>query len=137
MMCIHDDLARALETLELLGPFGQAEFLMNASMETHGHFKMPRPTDNWDTQMVEIKAHGLLAEGGDVSEAIRNWKRMAKQQVNIHQQLRRAEYTLCQPLGHTGADTLRTACRTILSDSPVKTLIEAARAKLADLDAIA
>lgn len=136
-MCIHDDLAAALETLELLGTSGQRDFLVTASTETGGYYKPPFPRDNWDTQMVEIKAFGLLAVGFDISEVIRNWKRMASQQVSIQKQLNRAEYTLNQPLGHTCADTLRDACRTILDNSQVAQLLIDARLKLTDLDAIA
>lgn len=135
-MCLHDDLASALETLELLGPSGQFDFLVTASMETQGYFKPPRPGDNWDNQMVEIKAHGLLAEGADISEAIRNWKCMAKQQVRIETQLHSAEYILVQPLSHTGPITLRAACHTILDNSPVAQLLIDARTALTDLDAI-
>ena len=137
MMCVHDHLARALETLELLGPAGQHDFLMNAALETHGYLKTPRPTDNWDTQMVEIKAHNIYADGADLSEAIRNWRLVAGRQVCVQQQVEKAEYVLRQPPGHIGSDVIRKACTTILTDGSVEAIRRAARTTLADLDAIA
>lgn len=137
MMGIHNPLARALETMELLGPSGQFDFLMNAALETHGYFKTPRKSDNWDTQMVEIKAHNIFADGADLSEAIRNWRLVARRQVSVQQQVESAEYVLRQPPGHNGDDVIRKACQTILTDGRVREIRRAARTTLADLDAIA
>lgn len=137
MMCVHDDLSRALETLELLGPAGQHDFLMNAALATHGYLKTPRSSDNWDTQMVEIKAHNIFADGADLSEAIRNWRLVAGRQISVQQQVEKAEYVLRQPPGHIGIDVIRKACTTILTDGRVEAIRRAARATLADLDAIA
>jgi hypothetical protein len=81
MMCIHNDLARALEQLELLGPAGQHDFLVMAAMETGGYFKLPERANNWDSQMVEIKAHGISSIGADACEALHNWKRAAGRQA--------------------------------------------------------
>ena len=137
MMCIHNDLARALETLELLCPSGQHDFLVAASLETHGYFKTPRRNDTWDTQMVEIKAHNIFADGADQSEAIRNWRLVAARQVKVQKQVQSAEYVLRQPPGHNGDDVIRKACETILIDGRVEAIRKAARTTLADLDAIA
>jgi hypothetical protein len=137
MMCIHNALAHALETLELLGPSGQHDFLMNAALETHGYFKTPRRTDNWDTQMVEIKAHNIFADGADLSEAIRNWRLASGRQAKVQRQVENAEYVLRQPPGHNGNDVIRKACQTILTDGRVAAIRKAARTTLADLDAIA
>ncbi|MFT4962514.1 MAG: hypothetical protein ACI92Z_003613 [Paracoccaceae bacterium] len=136
-MCIHDDLARALDTLEMLGAPGQHDFLVMAALETNGFFKLPERANNWDTQMVEIKAHGIFADGCDASEAIRNWRLAAGWQVNIQRQIQRAEYVLRQPKGHNVDDVIRKACKTILTDGRVESIRVAARITLADLDAIA
>ncbi len=137
MMCVYDDLARTLETLELLGPSGQHDFLKNAALETHGYLKTPRRFDNWDTQMVEIKAHNIFADGADLSEAIRNWRLVAARQVSALQKVESAEYVLRQPPGHNGNDVVRKACQTILTEGRVEAIRKAARVTLADLDAIA
>lgn len=136
MMCAHDDLARALDTLEVLGAPGQHDFLVMASLETNGYFKPPERANNWDTQMVEIKAHGIFADGSDASEAIRNWRLAAGRQVSIQRQVQRAEYVLRQPQGHNGDDVVRKACKTILTDGRVEAIRVAARITLSDLDAV-
>jgi hypothetical protein len=85
-MCLHTplfcDLARALETLELLGAPGRHDFLVMAALETGGFFHMPERANNWDSQQVEIRAHGVFASGTDEAEAIRNWMLLAATQRN-------------------------------------------------------
>ena len=134
-MCIHNTLARALETLELLGTPGRHDFLVMAALETGGYFHMPERANNWDSQMVEIKAHGISADGADLEEAIRNWMLVAGRQARVQQRVERAENVLCQP--DTDPETLRAACQTILSDGRTFSMQQAARTTLADLDAVA
>jgi hypothetical protein len=132
MMCIHNHLARALETLELLGARGRYDYLVGAALETGGFFHQPEPANNWDSQQVEIKAHGVFASGTDQDEAIRNWMLVAARQSRVQQRVYRAEYLLRQ--SDTDPTTLRRACLTIIADGRTQNMNNAARATLADLD---
>jgi hypothetical protein len=104
-------------------------------LETHGYFKTPRQSDNRDPQTVEIKAHGLFADGADICEAIRNWRLIASRRVDVQRQVDKAEYMLRQPPGHNSSDIIRKACQTILIDGRATDICKAARTTLAELDA--
>ena len=135
MMCLHNHLARALETLELLGAPGRYDYLVMASLETDGYFHEPERANNWDSQQVEIKAHDIYASGTDLDEAIRNWMLVAGRQARVQKQVAHAEHLLRQP--DTDPDQLRRACQTIISDGRAPDMNNAARATLADLDHLA
>ncbi len=137
MMCIHDDLTRALQVFETLDHAGQVEFMAMAAMETNGFYKHPRAASNWDSGTVEIKAYGIYAEGRDDADAIRNWTRAATRQANRLKNLHLAENLLRAPDNLCGADTgkLREACEIILTDSRDAGVRVAAARILSDLDA--
>lgn len=132
-MCNHTDLRHALGELELLGTSGRHDFLEIASLETGGYFHEPERANNWDSQMVEIKAHDISADGSDLVEAIRNWMLVAGGQARILQQVERAKHLLFQP--GVDPDTLRDACNTIINDGKNPSICNAARTTLAGLDA--
>jgi hypothetical protein len=135
MMCLHNDLTRALETLELRAASGQHDFLVMAALKTGGYFHDPDRANNWDSQMVEIKAHGIFASGADRNEAIRNWMLVAARQSRVLQQVALAEHLLCQPDCDVAPDQLRRACKTIIAEGRVQALRAAARETLANMQA--
>jgi len=140
MMCIHNDLTRALETLETLDPAGQQEFLEMAAFETGGYFKLPAPPEarnTWDSQMVEIKAHGIFVEGWGIGEAMRTWRQCAARQARIIDDLMRAEHILRLPPASTDPARITAACRTIIAESQVASLRALARMTLADQGLVA
>lgn len=138
MMCIHNELTHILLALETYTLKQRVEFLTNAAMETGGEFKLPQPGNNWDSQRVEIKAHGIFAEGPDMPEAIRNWMHAASGQARIQGQLHRAEALLHLPLSISAADTerLRAACKTVLDNGRTAETITIANNTLARLNGL-
>lgn len=76
-MC-KDDITRAIDTLKRLDATERADFMIGAALESGGHYHTPEPQNTWDSQRVEIKAHGIFAEGESDAEAIRNWQRAAE-----------------------------------------------------------
>ena len=135
MMCLLNDLTRALETLELLDASGRHDFLVQAALETGGLFKQTYPKQTWDNQRVEIKAHGVFAEGGDVSEAIRNWIRAASSQARIQGRVDQAEARLRLPLIDQSPEQTRADCRMILENGHEGAVLRAARTTLAQMGA--
>lgn len=137
MLTLHNHLAHAVETLELLGEKGRYDFMVQAANETNGYFKPASPKLNWDSQRVEIKAHSIYAEGSETQEAIRNWQRAARAQCKNIDRLNAAEALLYQPAHNHDPDAIRAACRTIIDFGPVGATLTAARATLKQIEAAA
>ncbi len=75
---LFDDLSRLLDDLARRDEAEQIDLLTLVAGETGGHVKLPKPGDTWDSQRIEITAHGIFADGGSLSEALRNWTAAAR-----------------------------------------------------------
>ena len=116
MMCIHDDLARALETLELLDLNGRIDFLVGAALETGGYYKAADLANSFDSQAVEIRAHNVSSSGPDDAAAVHYWMQAARRQVEGWTSAAEAAAAIRSPAPISNG-ALRAACDTILSHS--------------------
>lgn len=77
-MCDPSAVQHLLTRLKAQAPTARIDTVCNAALESGGYYNQPRLGDNWSSQMIEIRAHNLFAEGSTDAEAIRNWMRVAE-----------------------------------------------------------
>lgn len=59
----------------------QIDAIIQLTRETGGNVKLPQPRNTWDNQALEITLFGVFAQGDGWPDAIRNWCRAARTQV--------------------------------------------------------
>ena len=77
--------------------------------ECSGYYEVPRISDTWSSQMVEISIHSVTADGSSQEEAIRNWQVVAKN----YNKAAAASATLCSPDAIPVQD-MKAACETVM-----------------------
>lgn len=108
-MCIYTDIGHLLARLDHQTLPERIDTMTNAALETSGYYNLPRDGDTWSSQMVEIKAHGISAQGASQEEAIRNWMKVAQNQMEAAA----ASSLLCSP-DAIPVNDMKTACQTVM-----------------------
>jgi len=131
-MTVLERITATLVELETLDAAGRADLIRITATATGGTVKDAKPGDAWDSQRVEIYLHGIIGEGADWAEAIRNWTRAATNASNararIEVELRDAVATLEHPGPVADTDMIR-ACETILGHPHLVAQVQADRAR--------
>lgn len=109
-MCTQTNIEHLLIRLGSQSLPDRIDTMINAALETNGYYELPRAADTWSSQMVEIKSHGVSADGSSQEEAIRNWMKVAKNQMEAS-----AAISLLRCDDHIHGDALKAACRTVLN----------------------
>lgn len=78
---LHDRLAALLLNLELVGPSGQLDMIIQETIETGGTWVDPEPGNTWSGQIYEISLHGVSATGTTSLAALRRWKDNARRVI--------------------------------------------------------
>jgi len=127
MQSHFDDLAAAIAQLEPMTTAARLDFLVNAAIETSGEFHLPDPGNNWDSQQITLKAHGIFVTGIGRTEVVCNWMLAAQRQVTLRDELRAAEALMRWPGQAASPIALRNACQIIRENSIDATMRAAAR----------
>lgn len=86
-----ETLTTATETLAELGPKGAIDYLYGAAMESGGFLDLPRPGDDRDAQVYEVRAHGIFARAETPEELRISWCRAASAEIEALHDLALAE----------------------------------------------
>ncbi len=85
-MSFHDNFDRLtcfLLNLECLDMAGQEDAFVHEALETGGTFPLPCDDDYFDMPALVIDLHEVRALGRSLSEAIRNWKKAARERAPL------------------------------------------------------
>lgn len=86
-----ETLTTAAETLARLGRKGAIDYLYGAAMKSGGFLDLPRPGDDRDAQVYEVRAHGIFARAETPEELRISWCRAASAEIEALRDLARAE----------------------------------------------
>ena len=82
LCALHHRLPAFVEGLGHLTVAEQPTFFECETIATGGSYIVPNARDTWASHMVELSLHGICARGDDEAEAIRNWTRIARAQMD-------------------------------------------------------
>jgi hypothetical protein len=114
MMIAHNELARLLDTLEMVGPATQVDLLMNAAMETSGYYVTPDPENSWDAKTYQIKAHGISGEATTERAAVADWIKAARRIAETWEDITIAGHIIRGDCGLVTNKRMLEACDVIL-----------------------
>ena len=120
-----------LDRLTHLGAPAQFDALRAAADQTGGYVKGIEPGNSFDSQAVEIRAHGVYANGENAIDAVRHWIAAASRVAAGPMDETSAIRILKNP--HAPAAVLRHACGHLIQHSPTAAHHHAARHVLASL----
>jgi len=136
MLELHNILAQNVEAVKRIPAEARFELLTTLALETGGYVHMPDTHNTWDAQDFQIKAQGVFGWGTAREDAVRMWIKCATRDAARLDRLAKAQAVLDQP-DEFEPWFLKSACKTILSDSRDAAIRDAAKTQLAQINAVA